>query len=198
MLAPGAGAGHDHPFMVSMARGLGARGLPVVTFNFPYVERGRRAPDPNDTLEACWERVLEAVRERAGPGIAVFAGGKSMGGRIASQVVAKSPQASVHGLVFLGYPLHPPGRGQQERSEHWPRIRVPALFVQGTRDPFGSPEELQASLARFGGEAERLVIEGGDHSFKVPRGAGRSQPDVEAQIQDAVAAWVAARTAWRP
>ncbi len=196
VLAPGAGAGHDHPFMVSFGQGLAARGLHLVTFNFPYIERGRRAPDANGTLEACWESVLGAVRGRVGAPLPLFAGGKSMGGRIASQVAARGGASAdlVAGLVFLGYPLHPPGRPEQERSAHWGRIRVPALFIQGTRDPFGSPEELAASLPRYASEARRLVIEGGDHSFRVPARGGRSQQDVHAQIQDAIAAWIDERS----
>ena len=191
ILAPGAGAGHDSAFIVGFARALASRGLHVVTFNFPYLERGRRVPDTNVTLEKCWDAVLRAVRERAGAASPLFAGGKSMGGRIASQVaVRQDPLVSPKGLVFLGYPLHPPGRPDERRTAHWPHLHLPALFVQGSRDPFGTPEELRAALAGFGGDSRVMIVDGGDHSFKVPRSAGRPQDAVHADIQDAIVAWV--------
>ena len=191
ILAPGAGAGHDSAFIVGFARALASRGLHVVTFNFPYLERGRRVPDTNVTLEKCWDAVLRAVRERAGAASPLFAGGKSMGGRIASQVaVRRDPLVSPKGLVFLGYPLHPPGRPDERRTAHWPHLHLPALFVQGSRDPFGTPEELRAALAGFGGDSRVMIVDGGDHSFKVPRSAGRPQDAVHADIQDAIVAWV--------
>jgi predicted alpha/beta-hydrolase family hydrolase len=189
-LAPGAGAGHDHRFMVAFGRGLASRGLHVVTFNFPYVERGRRVPDSNETLEACWVAVLESVVEKAGPRAPIFVGGKSMGGRIASQVAAKPGPGVLSGLVFLGYPLHPPGRPEQRRTAHWPGIRVPALFVQGSRDAFGSPDEVRAELPRYRGHATLLVIEGGDHSLAVPRKSGRSQEEVYDEVQGQIVRWI--------
>lgn len=191
ILAPGAGAGHDSPFMVSFARGLASRGLTLVTFNFPYVEHGRRVPDPPATLEACWKAVIAAVRGQAGSKAALFAGGKSMGGRIASQVAADAGVSSeLAGLVFLGYPLHPPGQPAKRRSAHWPRVSLPALFVQGTRDAFGTVDELRADLARFAGRATLHVVDGADHSFKVSRSAGRAQADVYAEIQDTIVRWI--------
>jgi uncharacterized protein len=204
VLAPGAGAGHDHPFMVSFAHGLASRGLDVVTFDFAYRYRGRRVPDTASALEAAWLAVLSAVAERAGGGAALFAGGKSMGGRIASQVAARlgpeegeahptRPAIALRGLVFLGYPLHPPGKPVQ-RTAHWPKVLVPALFVQGSRDPFGAPEELREQLPRFGGETTLLVVDGGGHSLEVPRKAGRPQDDVYAGVQDAIATWVGERS----
>jgi uncharacterized protein len=202
VLAPGAGAGHDHRFMVAFGSGLAARGLHLVTFNFPYIEHGRRVPDPTSTLEACWLSVLHAVAGEAGPGARLFAGGKSMGGRIASQVAAhvasetvgaRRPAPPLHGLVFLGYPLHPPGRPEQLRTAHWPSVRVPTLFIQGTRDLFASPEELRAQLPRLGADASLLIVEGGDHSFAIARKAGRTQEEVCAEVQDAIAAWIRAR-----
>jgi len=195
ILAPGAGAGHDSPFIVAFASALASRGLHVVTFNFPYIERGRRVPDANATLEKCWDGVLRAVREMAGAASPLFAGGKSMGGRIASQVAAR-PDLTVRlkGLLLLGYPLHPPGRPDQRRTAHWPRVHLPALFIQGSRDPFGTPEELRAALAGFGGDSRVMIVDGGDHSFKVPRSAGRPQDAVHAEIQDAIVAGI--RDAW--
>jgi predicted alpha/beta-hydrolase family hydrolase len=191
ILAPGAGAGHDSAFIVAFANALASRGLHVVTFNFPYLERGRRVPDGNQTLERCWDGVLRAVRERAGAASPLFAGGKSMGGRIASQVAARQDLPVIpKGLVFLGYPLHPPGRPNERRTAHWPRVCLPALFIQGSRDAFGAPEELRAALTGFGGDARVMIVDGGDHSFKVPRSVGRPQDAVHADIQDAIVAWI--------
>lgn len=194
VLGHGAGAGHDHPFMVAFASALAARGTEVVTFNFPYAEQRRRLPDRNAVLEACWAAVIANVRERAGSR-PLFIGGKSMGGRIASQVAA-GPEVEglgLRGLVFLGYPLHPPGRPQQLRIAHWPAVRLPALFVQGSRDPFAAPEELRDHLGTWGGSTGLLVVEDGDHSLKVRKGSGRPQEAVYAGVQDAIAEWVKSR-----
>jgi uncharacterized protein len=191
ILAHGAGAGQDHAFMVAFARGLAAHGLAVVTFNFPYIERGRRVPDPRPTLEGCWKAVLAAVRSRADGSAMVIAGGKSMGGRIASQVSADPDVAALlSGLVFLGYPLHPPGRPDQRRTAHWPAVHLPALFVQGSRDPFASPEELREELPRHAGRTRLVIVENGDHSFKVPRSSGRSQESIHLDIQKTIADWI--------
>ncbi len=193
VLAHGAGAGQDSPFMVTFARALAARGVQVVTFDFPYMHARRRVPDTNATLESCWRAVAAAVREMAGSSVMCI-GGKSMGGRIASQVAAGAAgeRVDADGLVFLGYPLHPPGRTDRPRVGHWPDVQLPALFVQGTRDAFGTVEEVRANLSRFAGSARLLPIEGGDHSFKVPARAGRTQDELFSSIQDAVAAWIAA------
>ncbi len=191
-LGHGAGAGHDSAFMVSYARALAALGIPTVTFNFPYIERGRRVPDPAAVLESCWKAVVVAVRERAGARTLLVAGGKSMGGRIASQVAADGAVAKdLAGLLCLGYPLYPPGRPERPRTAHWPNLRLPALFVQGSRDPFASPDELRAALSAFGGAPTVVIVDGGDHSFKVPRASGTPQAAVHAAIQSAVAEWVA-------
>jgi|WetSurMetagenome_2_1015567.scaffolds.fasta_scaffold190168_2 uncharacterized protein len=191
ILAHGAGAGHDSTFMVAYAAAIAERGVAVVTFNFPYTERGRRPPDSRGVLEACWRSVIDAVRSRAGSRAPLVAGGKSMGGRIASQVAAEpATAAQLAGLVFLGYPLHPPGRPDQRRTAHWPDVRLPALFVQGARDSFATRDELRADLPAFAGRATLLTIEGGDHSFKVTRSAGRSQDAVHAGIQDTIVEWI--------
>ena len=142
VFAHGAGAGRDHPWMRRVADGLTRRGVTVVTFNFPYIEARRSAPDRGPVLEEAFQR---AWREAAGAHGPMFAGGKSMGGRIASQAAARDlfdPPAA--GLVFFGYPLHPPGKPDQRRDRHLPAIRVPMLFLHGTRDPFGSPDEMRA------------------------------------------------------
>src|SRR5512140_1527564 len=134
VLAHGAGAGRDHPWMTRVVRAFAAHGIPVITFNFPYKDAGRRAPDPGPVLETHFARVWkEAAASAPGP---IVAAGKSMGGRIASQVAAGGFDPAPAGLIFFGYPLHPPGKPRQRRDAHLPRITVPMLFLHGTRDPF--------------------------------------------------------------
>jgi predicted alpha/beta-hydrolase family hydrolase len=143
ILAHGAGAGQRSPFMVSFARSLAALGLDIITFNFLYTERGRRLPDRGPQLEACFRAVIDAVRRQIVRDRGhLFIGGKSMGGRIATQVAATDSGLPVNGIVLLGYPLHPPGRPVQRRDAHLPDVRRPMLFIQGARDAFGTPAEL--------------------------------------------------------
>ena len=194
ILAHGAGAPQTHPFMTAFARGLSSRGIGVVTFNFLYKERGRRAPDPAARLEACYRAVIAAVRGRqsATDGL-LLVGGKSMGGRIASQVVAADTRAGVSpgvaGLVLLGYPLHPPGRPEKLRDAHLPAISAPMLFVQGSRDTFGTPDELRPVLAGCPA-AELFVVDGGDHSFKVRGKDAPQETQIHARVQDAIRDWI--------
>lgn len=190
-LAHGAGAGQTHPFIVRAARGLAARGIDVLTFNFPYVEQRRRVPDPAPRLEACCRAAAAEARRLAQPGCLMIAGGKSMGGRIASQVAAgPGSEDPLDGLVFLGYPLHPPGRPHQLRAAHLGAVHVPMLFVQGARDPFGTPGELNEALARVQARATVHVVPDGDHSFGVPKGAGRSPGEVERDVFDEIIRWI--------
>jgi predicted alpha/beta-hydrolase family hydrolase len=188
----GAGASQTSGFMVQFATALAARGIDAVTFNFVYSEARKRVPDRNDKLEACYRKVIDAVRERTrgsdDPG-RLFIGGKSMGGRIASQVAAASHDG-IAGLVFLGYPLHPPGNPEKLRTRHWPAIEVPMLFVQGSRDAFGTPDELLPMMKMLKAPADLVVIEGGDHSFKVPKKAPMSQAQVDAFVLDEVVRWL--------
>ena len=193
ILAHGAGAGQASPFMVRFATGLAARGIDTITFNFAYTENGKRLPDRNDALEACYRAIIGAARagvfypdpERRKLAI----GGKSMGGRIASQVAAASPDG-IAGLVLLGYPLHPPGRPDQLRSKHLTAIVAPMLFVQGSRDAFGTPEELHPILSGLPSRAELHVIAGGDHSFKVAKRSPVSQDEVYDGVLDHIARWL--------
>ena len=190
ILGHGSGVGQTSDFIVRFAHGLAARGIDVITFNFLYREQGRRIPDPNDRLEACWRAVIDAVRERMKSGAHELAiGGKSMGGRIASQVAA-SGVGDLAGLVFLGYPLHPPGRPDRLRAKHLPDIKAPMLFVQGSRDTFGTPDELRPIIAPLEPPADLYVVEDGDHSFKVRKRAGVGQQDIYRAIQDHIAAWL--------
>jgi predicted alpha/beta-hydrolase family hydrolase len=188
ILAHGAGANQTSPFIVAFATALAARGIETVTFNFAYSEHRRRIPDPNARLESCWRAVIETVRNRVGGGAAKLAiGGKSMGGRIASQIAGAEELAA---LLLLGYPLHPPGRPGRLRVAHLPNVNAPMLFVQGSRDAFGTPEELYPVLEPLRPRAELHVVVGGDHSFKVRKSAGVRQQDVYAGIQERIAAWL--------
>ena len=185
VLAHGAGAPQTHPFMVRFAEGLAARGLDVLTFNFGYAERGSRRPDPAGALEACWLSVLGVARKKYA-GRALFIGGKSMGGRIASQIAARDDIGDLAGLVFLGYPLHPPGEPRKLRIAHLPRVRAPMLFVQGTRDPFGGPRDIARFTKGLPAKVEIVAVPDGDHSFAVRKSAGRDQDTVFTEAIDAI------------
>jgi uncharacterized protein len=189
ILGHGAGADQSSDFMTGFATGLSGRGINVVTFNFLYTEQGRRVPDANKALEACFRTVIQAVRDKKiGRGRLVI-GGKSLGGRIASQVAAAGAP-DVEGLVFLGYPLHPPGRADQLRAKHLPDITVPMLFVQGSRDAFGTPDELRPIIKELKAPADLYVVEGGDHSFKVLKREGVTQEDAYEAGLDRIELWL--------
>jgi len=192
ILGHGAGAGQRSAFMIDFARALSALGLDVVTFNFLYTEQQRRIPDSAPQLEACYRAVIDAVRQQIESAQrALFIGGKSMGGRIATQVAAADPSLSLAGLVLLGYPLHPPGRPDQRRDKHLPAIRRPMLIVQGSRDTFGVPAELEPILGTLTPKPQLEIVAGGDHSFKVQRKDPAAQTAVYANVQSAIANWIA-------
>jgi predicted alpha/beta-hydrolase family hydrolase len=197
VLAPGAGAGHESPFMVRFADGLAARGVDVLTFNFLYAEQHRRIPDRTEKLELCYRAALAAARIRLRGGGAVFIGGKSMGGRIATHLAAAARDdaaiAGISGLVLLGYPLHPPGKPDQLRAAHLANIRVPTLIIQGSRDPFGTPAELQRVLDRVRADVSLHVVADGDHSLKPSRRGGSSVDHTYIELQDVIAGWIARR-----
>jgi predicted alpha/beta-hydrolase family hydrolase len=195
ILGHGAGASQTSGFMVTFATALAARGIDIVTFNFLYSEHGRRIPDPNGRLEACYRAVIGIVRGRTAFNPSKLAiGGKSMGGRIASQVAAGGI-GELAGLVFLGYPLHPPGRPDRLRAAHLPQVKAPMLFIQGSRDAFGTPDELQPTIDRLEPPADLYIVAGGDHSFKVLKSAGVTQQDVYGAIQDRIENWLRAAIA---
>jgi predicted alpha/beta-hydrolase family hydrolase len=174
VLAHGAGGRQAHPWMVKMARAIASRGVHVVTFDFLYAHAGRRVPDRAPVLEATWEAVLRSVRTLGDVSTApLLIGGKSMGGRIATQVAANGRAGAIAGLVLLGYPLHPPGKPEVLRAAHLAQIREPMLFVQGTRDAFGHPDELRPHLGAPGMHARLFVVQGADHSLAVPKGAAK-------------------------
>lgn len=195
VLGHGAGAGQMSHFMVQAARGLAARRVTTATFDFPYITAGRKVPDRAPVLERAWRDAIDDVRERLGD-LPLFIGGKSMGGRMASHVASQGGAGILSGLVFLGYPLHPPGRPEQRRDAHLPAIQEPMLFVQGTRDTFGTASEIQALLPRLQ-QATLHEIAGGDHSFKVPGGKAKQEP-VFNNILDTVAEWIRSIAAGRP
>src|SRR3982751_4084498 len=190
ILGHGAGANQLSAFMLAFAQGLSSRGLDIVTFNFLYSEARRGAPDPKPKLEACYSAVIAAARKhRKLKENRVAIGGKSMGGRIASQVAANGEE-DLLGLVFLGYPLHPPGRPDKLRDAHLPDVKAPMFFIQGERDTFGSPSELRAVFKRLRIAAELLEIPTGDHSLKVLKSVGMSQPDVYEMVMNEITKWL--------
>jgi predicted alpha/beta-hydrolase family hydrolase len=192
ILGHGAGAGQLHPFMQLFAKRLADRGYDTMTFNFVYMERGRGVPDPKAKLEDCYRAVIEAARKHKKlKGNRVVIGGKSMGGRIASQVAAEAESAeNISALVFLGYPLHPPGRPDKLRDAHLPRITAPMLFVQGSRDVFGATDEIRDVIKRLHLPATLYPVEGGDHSLKVPKKGNSSQAEVYETTMDEIARWL--------
>ncbi|HMC71094.1 MAG TPA: alpha/beta family hydrolase [Mycobacteriales bacterium] len=182
--APGAGSNVDDPFGVYASDALAAHGVAVVRIQFPYMEAGKKSPDRPAVLEATWRAVIERLRGEA-PKIVV--GGRSMGGRIASQVVAQGVE--VDAVALFAYPLHPPGKPEQQRVEHFPSLRVPVLFCSGTNDAFASPEELQTA-ARMVQRATVHLLEGADHGFAVRKSSGRSREDVWAEAVEAMVGWL--------
>src|ERR1041385_2608146 len=192
VLGHGAGASQTSGFMRMFAKGLAARGLDVMTFNFIYMEQGRSVPDQKPKLEACFRAVIEtALKQKKLKQNRLVIGGESMGGRIASQVMAEEvPFADqVAGLVFLGYPLHPPGNPEKLRVEHLEHIQKPMLFVQGTRDALGTPDEIQPFVKNLRPPAKIYAIEGGDHSFKAPKKFGVDQPQIYENAMDEIVRW---------
>jgi predicted alpha/beta-hydrolase family hydrolase len=206
VLGHGAGAPQTHPWMVKMAHALAARRIDVVTFNFLYSEAKRRVPDKNDVLEATWRAAIDSVLTRTGrPATSpegnaratsrsrrLFIGGKSMGGRIATQVASKGG-LSVSGLVLLGYPLHPPGKPAQLRAAHLPGVPWPMLFVQGSRDVFGTPDELRPVVERLSEGSRMFVVEGGDHSLSRPKASGESLEGTLSRVAEEIADFTSSR-----
>jgi hypothetical protein len=176
--------------MVDFANGLADQGVDVITFNFLYTEQRRGAPDRPPILESCYRAVVSRVVEVA-DGRALFIGGKSMGGRIATQIAAADPHLPIAGLVLLGYPLHPPGQPGKMRDAHLPAITRPMLVIQGERDTFGTPEELAPVLARMAPPPTLHVVPRGDHSFKLTKKDPQAQAALYAALQRTMAEWIA-------
>ena len=176
--------------MVKSASGLAERGMTTATFDFPYMAQRRSVPDRSDVLEQAWREAIDEARRVFGA-LPLFIGGKSMGGRMASQVAAQADEG-LSGLIFLGYPLHPPGKPEQRRDKHLPDINEPMLFVQGSRDAFGTSDEIRELLPRLR-RADLHEVLGGDHSFKI---SGRGAPKSDAVLSgifDVVRDWITGR-----
>lgn len=188
MFAHGAGAGMNHPFMQRAAEALAARGIATHRYEFPYMQAKKSRPDPPAVAQAA---VRQAVAEAAHryPGLPLLAGGKSFGGRMTSQAQAAEPLPGVRGLVFFGFPLHPPGKPGTARAEHLTSVEIPMLFLQGTRDEFAQPDLLQHVVHGLGARATLHLIEEGDHSFKVPKRTGKTESDVMAELADTIQQW---------
>ena len=191
VFAHGAGAGMAHSFMEQTASGLGVRGIASLRYQFPYMEQGSRRPDAPATAHAA-VRAAAAEAARRCPGLPLFAGGKSFGGRMTSQAQAAAPLAGVGGLVFLGFPLHPPGKPSDQRAKHLSAIDIPMLFVQGSRDKLAELPLLEPMVNRLRAPVSLHIIEQADHSFHVPARSGRKDNDVLSGILDQMAAWIGA------
>ena len=191
VLGHGAGAGQRSTFMVDFARAISALGVDVITFNFPYIEQSRRIPDRAPVLESCYRAVIASVHgQLPAAKRALFIGGKSMGGRIATQVAAADPTLPIAGLVLLGYPLHPPGRPTERRDKHLPSVGRPMLFVQGARDAFGTPAEIASVVETIGPSASIHIVSGGDHSLKLARKDPAAQAAVYDNVQRTIVEWM--------
>lgn len=189
ILAHGAGNDMHHPFMCFFHERLAAEGILSVKFNFPYKEQGRKAPDRMPVLLAAWREIVQSVSNH--PELApqqLFLGGKSMGGRAASVLVSEGHSCA--GLIFLGYPLHPPGKPDKLRSEHLFQIQCPMLFIQGTRDRLCELQQLRTILDRLPAPVTLHVVEDGDHSFKVPKRTGRSEEEIREEIAGVMIQWI--------
>lgn len=189
VFAHGAGAGMTHPFMAAAAEGLAARGIATLRFQFPSMERGSRRVDPPSVAQSTVRAAVEEAR-RALPGTALFAGGKSFGGRMTSQAQAQSPLPGVRGLAFVGFPLHPAGRPSDARAAHLEGVKVPMLFLQGSRDDLATLALLEPLVAKLGNRATLAVFDDADHSFHVPARTGRTDDEVLAQVLDTLAGWI--------
>lgn len=189
VFAHGAGAGMNHPFMQRAAEALEARGIATYRYEFPYMQAKKSRPDPPAIAEAAVRKaVVEAARKY--PGLPILAGGKSFGGRMTSQAQGSQPMPGVRGLVFFGFPLHPPGRPGTPRAEHLTSVDVPMLFLQGTRDEFAQLDLLRQVITGLGDRATLHLVEEGDHSFKVPKRTGKTEADVMNELADTILQWV--------
>ena len=188
VLAHGAGAGMRHPFLESIAQGLAQRSIATLRYQFLYMERRARRPDP-PAVAAATVRAAVAEAARVAPGLPLIAGGKSFGGRMTSTAQAEAPLPGVRGLVFFGFPLHPPGRPDDKRAEHLAQVRIPMLFLQGDRDEFADLKLLRPMVRQLGERATLHLVEGGDHSFHVLKRSGRTDAEVMAELVETIVEW---------
>src|SRR5947209_15096969 len=188
VLAHGAGAGMRHPFLEVVAQRLAERSIATLRYQFPYMEQRGRRPDP-PAVAAATVRAAVIEAARVAPGLPLVAGGKSFGGRMTSTAQAEQPLPGVRGLVFLGFPLHPPGRPGDARAEHLTRVQIPMLFLQGTRDDFADLKLLRPVVQRLGERATLHLVDGGDHSFKFLKSAGRTADQVMTELAATIGGW---------
>ncbi len=189
VLAHGAGAGMDHPFMNALAAELAERSIATLRYQFPYRERGSRRPDPPPLCHAT-VRAAVAQCARLAAGLPLFAGGRSFGGRMTSQAQALAPLPGVRGLAFLGFPLHPAGRPSHARAEHLAQVQIPMLFLQGTRDALAGRAHLEAVMARLGPRAQLRWLEHADHGFHAPVSSGRNDAQLRRLLLDELCRWL--------
>jgi predicted alpha/beta-hydrolase family hydrolase len=190
VFAHGAGAGMAHPFMAAVAAGLADRGIATMRYQFPYMEKRAKRPDPPQVAHAAVRAAAAEARRRL-PKLPLIAGGKSFGGRMTSQAQAAAPLAGVVGLAFFGFPLHPAKRPSRERADHLSGVMVPMLFLQGTRDALAEVTELEPVCTALGSRATLRLFDDADHSFHVPARSGRKDAEVLADVLDAFAEWAA-------
>lgn len=190
VFAHGAGAGMNHAFMQAVATGLAARDIATLRYQFPYMERGSKRPDPPAIAHAAVRAAVATAAEQC-PGLPLIAGGKSFGGRMTSQAQAKEPLPGVHGLCFFGFPLHPAGKPATERGDHLASITVPMLFLQGTRDALAEVQLVEPLVASLGQRATLHLAEDADHSFHVPAKSGRKDSELMDELLDTMTLWVA-------
>jgi len=193
VFAHGAGAGMRHKFMADAAEGLAGRGVATLRYQFPYMEKAGKRPDPPAVAHAAVRAAVAVATEHC-PGLPLIAGGKSFGARMTSQAQAKTPLAAVRGLAFLGFPLHPAGKPSSDRADHLGDIKIPMLFLQGTNDKLAEFDLLKPVVAKLGARATLHLVDGADHSFHVPARSGRRDGEVMADVLDAFAAWIAGKT----
>ncbi|THD52305.1 MAG: alpha/beta hydrolase [Bradyrhizobium sp.] len=189
VFAHGAGAGMTHSFMETVAQGLWERGIATLRYQFPYMEKGSKRPDPPAIAHAAVRAAVAEAGLRC-PGLPLIAGGKSFGGRMTSQAQAAAPLDGVGGLAFLGFPLHPAGKPSSDRAKHLADVHIPMLFLQGTRDNLAEVALLEPVVERIGPSARLHLVDGADHSFHVLARSGRNDRDVMNEILDAFAVWV--------
>jgi uncharacterized protein len=192
VLAHGAGAGMNHPFMAAVATELSAVGIGTLRYQFPYMEQGSRRPDPPGRCHATVRAAVMQAQRRA-PRLPLVAGGKSFGARMTSQAQAASPLPGVRGLAFLGFPLHPPKKPSVERAAHLSDVQIPMLFLQGTRDEFAELALLEPLTQQLGNRATLRLFQEADHSFHVLARTGKKDPDVRREVVQALAAWMAGK-----
>ena len=189
VLAHGAGAGMNHSFMAAVADGLASRGVATLRYQFPYMEAGRKRPDAPPLAHAT-VRAAVAEANRVLPNVPLFAGGKSFGGRMTSQAQANAALPHVRGLAFLGFPLHPAGRPAQDRAKHLLDVKVPMLFLQGTRDALAELDQLKPVCTALGRRATLELFEAADHSFHVPARSGRKDTEILDEVLDFLSGWI--------